>query len=267
MVVLPSGSFTMGSPEDETGRLDSEGPQRPVRIGYQFAVGKYEVTVDEYRSFATQTGRSSSGGCWTWDGGAWKEMPSTSWQSPGFSQAGNHPVTCVSWEDAHAYVTWLNEKTGLTGRSDRYRLLSEAEWEYAARAGTTGRFSNNGGEAELCQIANGADLSTGYSDGNTACSDGYGMQTAPVGSFMRNGFGLHDMHGNVWEWVEDCYEAGYSVQPSDGSAFTKRSCSYRVVRGGSWDYTPQDLRSAGRYRNAPGNRSNLLGFRLARTLP
>ncbi len=177
----------------------------------------------------------------------------------GFGQ-GSRPVTNVSWEDAQAYVTWLNQKTGLTGRSDRYRLLSEAEWEYAARAGTTTPF--HAGSTISTRQAN-------Y-NGNFTYGSGvkgeYREKTVAAGSFPANAFGLHDRHGNVWEWVEDCSE-WYSVQPSDGSAFTKNSCSSRVDRGGSWYSTPQVLRSAVRSGDSPGVRVNVLRFRLARTLP
>jgi formylglycine-generating enzyme required for sulfatase activity len=262
MVVLPRGSFTMGSPSGETGRFDDEGPQRSVRIGYEFAVGRYEVTVDEYRIFATETGRGASEGCTIYDGRAWKDTPSASWQSPGFLQAGNHPVTCVSWDDAQAYVTWLNQKTGLTGGTGRYRLLSEAEWEYAARAGSSGPYPW-GSSASRSHANYGSD---------TCCSpqvsgDDRWEYTSPAGSFPANGFGLHDLHGNVWEWAEDCYTAGYSSAPSDGSARTTGDCSTRVLRGGSWDGAPQYLRSADRGRVSPGSRGSYLGFRLARTLP
>ena len=235
MVVLPSGSFTMGSPSKERGRDSDEGPQRTVRIGYQLAVGRYEVT------FADWDGCVADGGCGGYE--------------PGYRGwgGGNRPVINVSWNNAQAYVTWLNQKTGLTGRSDRYRLLSEAEWEYAARAGSQARWSFGDDESRL---------------GNFAWfSSNSGSRTQPVGGKTANGFGLYDMHGNVWEWVEDCYEAGYSEQPSDGSAFTKSSCSDRVFRGGSWYVTPRYLRSADRIRNTPGYRGDILGFRLARTLP
>ena len=161
---------------------------------------------------------------------------------------GSQPVINVSWEDAVAYASWLSRRTGET-----YRLLSEAEWEYAARAGSQARWSFGEDESRL---------------GNFAWfSSNSGSRTQPVGGKTANGFGLYDMHGNVWEWVEDCYEAGYSEQPSDGSAFTKSSCSDRVFRGCSWYVTPRYLRYADRIRNTPGYRGDILGFRLARTLP
>jgi len=233
MVVLPSGNFMMGSPLDETGGFEDEGPQRSVRIGYEFAVGRYEVTWSQYSACV------SAGAC-----------PAA--EDDGFGQ-GSRPVTNVSWEDAQAYVTWLNQKTGLTGRSDRYRLLTEAEWEYAARAGSKARWSYGDDESRL---------------GNFAWfGSGSGWRTQPVGGKTANGFGLHDLHGNAWEWVEDCYEPGYRGQPSDGSAFRKSSCSSRVYRGGAWNNSLQYLRSAVRNWGSPGFRNYDLGLRLARTLP
>jgi formylglycine-generating enzyme required for sulfatase activity len=239
MVVLPSGNFMMGSPWGETGRDSDEGPQRTVRIDYQLAVSRHEVTWAEWDACVSDGGCNdgpvvAAGGAEGWGG-------------------GSRPVINVSWNDAQAYVTWLNQKTGLTGRSDRYRLLSEAEWEYAARAGSQARWSFGDDESRLGNFA--------WFSGNS------GSRTQPVGGKTANGFGLYDMHGNVWEWVEDCYEAGYSVQPSDGSALTKSSCSDRVFRGGSWNYAPRVLRSAFRNWYSPGSRDFSLGFRLARTLP
>lgn len=241
MVVIPAGSFTMGSPSNEAGRFDNEGPQRTVRIGYALAVGKYEVTWTDWEACV------DDGSC-----------PAAN--DDKFGQ-GRRPVTYVSWKDAQTYVSWLSSKTGET-----YRLLSEAEWEYAARAGTTGRFSNNGGDSQVCEIGNGAKGSSNGSYPNTACQDRYINKTAPAGSFAPNAFGLYDMHGNVWEWVEDCYEAGYAAEPSDGSAYTKSSCRKRVIRGGSWRNKPQYLRSAHRGWTTPGNQNVNIGFRVARTL-
>jgi formylglycine-generating enzyme required for sulfatase activity len=160
----------------------------------------------------------------------------------------------VSWNDAQSYITWLNQKTGLTGRSDRYRLPTEAEWEYAARAETTSAYW--WGDEASKQYAN-------YPDNTVWSNLG---RTTPVGAYPANPFGLHDMHGNVWEWVEDCYESNYSVQPSDGSAFTGNSCFYRVVRGGAFNHL-ESVRSADRAWSGPADRSGGIGFRIARTLP
>ena len=172
----------------------NEGPQRSVRIGYELAVGKYEVTWSQYSACV------SAGAC-----------PAA--EDDRFGQ-GNRPVTNVSWHNARKYASWLSGQTGQT-----YRLLTEAEWEYAARSGSEARWSFGDDESRLGNFA--------WFSSNSV------SPTQPIGIKTANAFGLHDMHGNVWEWVEDCYEAGYSVQPSDGSLFTKSSCSTRVVRGGS----------------------------------
>lgn len=278
MVVLPSGSFTMGSPTIVEGFIVNsagsvhqfhERPQRTVRIDYRLAVGRYEVTVDEYRAFVTETGHSASGGCRTYDGSQWRHTASASWQSPGFvhprfTQSGNHPVTCVSWEDAQAYVSWLNRKTGLTGRPDRYRLPSEAEWEYAARAGTTTNYSFGDFAGQLGSHA--------WFRLNS------GRHTHSVGGKRANAFGLYDMHGNVWERVEDCWNHSHEGAPSDGSPRITEYCYSRVIRGGSWHDMPHTLRSASRSSSysgsadingaiQPGSRDSTVGFRVARTLP
>ena len=178
---------------------------------------------------------------------------------------GTLPVINVSWEDARAYAAWLSRKTG-----EGYRLLSEAEWEYAARAGTTSAYYWGADADSGCDYMNGADATAKSSNSEwttVSCDDGY-LNTAPAGSFKPNRFGLYDVTGNVWEWVEDCYENSYSAgQPSDGRAFTKSSCSSRVLRGGSWVYNPGGLRSALRGRLTPAYRNLSMGFRVARTLP
>ena len=244
MVVVPAGSFQMGSPSSEAGRFDDEGPAHPVTMARPFAVGAHEVTRGEFARFVSATGRSMGNACWMYEGGKWQERSSRHWMNPGFIQSDSHPVVCVSWNDALAYVRWLSGKTG-----EAYRLLSEAEWEYVARAGTTGPYHF------------GSSLSPAQANfrGNRG-------GTAPVGSYPANGFGLHDVYGNVSEWVEDCWSDSYHGAPADGSAWTSWYCGRRVLRGGSWVSGPWELRSANRRRNATGVRFNYYGFRVARTL-
>ena len=231
MVVVPAGTFTMGSPTSEEGRDDDEGPQHSVTIPAPFAVGVYEVTFAEWDACVR------AGGC-----GGYVQ------NSRGRERL---PVRHVSWDDAQAYVLWLSQQTGA-----RYRLLSEAEWEYVARAGSvTARYWGES-ESGRCRYANGFDV---------ACSDGY-ESTAPVGSFAPNAFGLYDMLGNAQEWTQDCWNASYAGAPADGSAWMAGECGRRVLRGGSWGGDPRLLRSASR-AGATTDRGDLLdGFRVARTL-
>jgi formylglycine-generating enzyme required for sulfatase activity len=238
MVVIPSGSFTMGSPASEKERFDDEGPQHPVTV-MAFALGKYDVTFAQWDACVA-------------DGGCNAYRPS----DQGWGR-GNRPVINVSWDDARSYVAWLNRKAGIaTGSgSGPYRLPSEAEWEYAARAGTvTSRYW-------------GDVIGRGNADCDGCGSQWDDKQTAPVGSFPSNAWGLYDMLGNVWQWTADCWNENYTGAPSDGSAWTTGNCGWRVVRGGSWSLNPRYLRSAVRDGNDTGNRLNFAGFRLARTLP
>jgi formylglycine-generating enzyme required for sulfatase activity len=265
MLVVPAGSFTMGSPASEAGRED-EGPQHPVKIARPFAAGKFHVTVDQFAAFAAEAGYDAGSKCWTFEGGKAEERQGRSWRNPGFTQSGSHPAVCLSWNDAKAYVAWLSSKTQKT-----YRLLTEAEWEYATRAGSTTRYFFGDDEKDLCRHGNGADQTAkskiaGAGQWSTApCSDGYAY-TAPVGSFSPNKLGLYDMHGNAWQWVEDCYHDSYTGAQSDGSAWTSGDCSRRVLRGGSWSLYPRFLRSALRSRYSSDFRDVFSGFRLGRTL-
>jgi formylglycine-generating enzyme required for sulfatase activity len=231
MVVLPAGNFTMGSPVGEHGRDVDEGPQHSVTIGKPFAVSRFAATFDEWDACI------AGGGC---NGHTPRDQ--------GWGR-GRRPVLNVSWDDAMAYVAWLCRKTGKA-----YRLLTEAEWEYATRAGSATAYY--WGDA--------------IGKGNANC-DGCGsqwdnQQTAPVGSFAANAFGLYDMAGNAWQWTQDCYQESYNGASPDGSAWTGGDCSHRVIRGGSWISIPPILRSAGRFWNTVNSRGNLLGFRAARTL-
>ena len=259
MVVLPAGKFMMGSPVGERGRNDYEGPQHQVTIPKPFAVGKYEVTVGQYAQFVRET-KHKTGNCYYPQDGSWRD--------PGFKQSNDHPVVCVNWDDASTYAYWLSVKTG-----HEYRLLTETEWEYAARAGTTTPY--HFGRMILGNQAN-------YNHNNEG--------TVAVGSYPLNALGLHDMHGNVWEWVEDCWHDNYTGAPTNSSAWlsgcrkgNEDDCAggdawvkyckehivgkeLRVLRGGSWGDGPLNLRSAVRVGDDASIRDVSNGFRIAQTL-
>ena len=226
LVVVPEGSFLMGSPSSEERRDGDEGPVHRVTFARPFAVGVYEVTFGEWEACM------SGGGC----GG--RRPYDAGWGR------GRRPVINVSWEDAKGYVEWLSRET-----DKEYRLLSESEWEYVARAGTKGKY--HFGSRISSSRAN-----YGHNE----------ERTVPVGSYSSNAWGLHDVHGNVWEWVEDCWNGDYHGAPSDGRAWESGDCSLRVLRGGSWYVGPGGLRSAYRSRGSTGDRSIVSGFRVARTL-
>ena len=239
MIVVGAGSFLMGSSPDNQNAFQDEGPQHPVTIARPFAVSKFELTFAEWDSCAAH------GDC-----------------DPLISDAGwgrgRRPVIYVTWDDAQRYVAWLSKMTGKP-----YRLLTEAEYEYAARAGTTTAYPW------------GDDVGNNKANCSGCGSQWDSKETAPVGSFAVNAFGLYDMVGNAWEWVEDCYHPGYRVglsqgpvdAPADGSAWIGGDCDRHVVRGGSWINVPSFVRSAVRARAATGDRGSGVGFRVARTLP
>ena len=225
MVVVPAGSFEMGCVSGEE-CYEDELPVHTVTISQPFAVSKFEITFNDYDLFAGQDAVDDAG---------WGR--------------GRRPVVNVSWEEAKEYVAWLSSQTAQT-----YRLLTEAEWEYVARAGSTTQFTW------------GSHIGEGRANCGGCATEWDFFQTAPAGSFAPNAFGLHDVHGNAWEWVEDCWNQGYSGAPSNGEAWLSGDCSRRVLRGGSYDDFHYDLRSAVRFTNAPDERTKSLGFRVARTL-
>jgi formylglycine-generating enzyme required for sulfatase activity len=256
MVTVPAGHFRMGSSNSEADRFDDEGPQHPVNIR-AFAVGKYDVTRGQYAVFVAATRRAIAKDCFF----AFSKDPS--WRDPGYPQSDDHPVVCVTWNDAQAYARWLSRRTGKI-----YRLLTEAEWEYAARAGSTDAFpwgalpsheyANCGGETPFTPLASGRDK---------------WLYTSPVGSFPPNAFGLYDMHGNVFQWVQDCYADSYAGSPKDGSARDSNGCATRVARGGTWGDRASVMRSAARNYAPPDDmtpisnyRSSGFGFRVARSV-
>ena len=262
MVVVPAGNYQMGSvdgasfPSNSSRSSDSH-PVHRVTIADPFAVGVYEVTRGEFRRFVEATEYSTGGAC------EWRERRDRSWRNPGFAQTDQHPVVCMSWADAQAYVEWLSQETG-----EAYRLLSEAEWEYVARAGTrTARYWGQG-KSEQCLYANGADTALLRSDerrkqfnDETAkeqaktlaayegylsemqaveCDDGYAW-TSPVGVYGANAFGLHDVLGNVGEWVQDCWHASYHGAPRSGDAWESADCSEFVKRTRVFEWKRKDL--------------------------
>jgi len=287
MVVIPAGSFTMGSSAEEKSwaathggskeAVADEAPQHQVSLP-SFGLAKYDVTRGEYAAFARETGYPAGDGCGR--GRAifkWDKDPKLNWENPGYTQNDRDPVVCVSWHDAHAYIAWLNGKThggGEASADGPYRLPSEAEWEYAARAGTTTKFYWGDDDS--------AAPSHTWFNANSGCQNIKGLycdhgQTHPVGAKPPNGFGLYDMAGNVWQWTEDCYDNSYAGIPTDGRANQAASTDpkakdnqgncLRVDRGGSWMFPAWLLRPATRERNPAEYRNNIMGFRVARTLP
>ena len=238
MVVVPAGSFDMGSPSYEGGRDDDEGPVHRVTISEPFAARVYEVTFREWDA------------CYR-GGGCAHNPPDRGWGR------GERPVIYVSWKDAQEYVRWLSRETNA-----EYRLLSESEWEYVARGGTTGPFHYGSRVSPEQANYDGRYVYGGGRKGR------YREQTVRVGSFPSNSFGLHDVHGNVWEWADDCSHGSYVGAPLDGSAWTSGGdCGRRVLRGGSWYNAPGLLRSANRYGySSLVTGTTYVGFRVSRTL-
>jgi formylglycine-generating enzyme required for sulfatase activity len=237
MVVMPAGSFTMGSPENEPGRAGNEGPQRTVSIAKAFAVGKFAVTFSDWDACL------AGGGC-----NGYKPADQA-------GRRGRHPVINVSWNDAKAYLEWLSKTTGKP-----YRLLSEAEREYVTRAGSTTPFWFGATTSSKQANYNGTIADATSEKGE------FRQRTLPVDFFAANPFGLHQVHGNVYEWTEDCWRPSYAGAPSDGSARTQAECGARTIRGGSLTDAASALRSAARSGYAPDNRSERIGFRVARSL-
>ena len=239
VVVVPGGSYRRGSTQGDSDEM----PVTAVNIAGMFAVGEFEVTVLQFQNFVRSAHHVAGDSCHIRRTGGWVDTGGFGWGNPGYGQNDAHPVVCVSWEDAAAYAQWLSDSTG-----KRYRLLSESEWEYLAQSVDT----------------------TGFSQANRAncrgCGSSVGRGTTPVGIFDEDKWGLRDLYGNVWEWVQDCYASGYSSAPRDGSAWNVQGCRQRVRRGGSWYSRPDSLRAALRKSHDAGSRYSNVGFRVAREL-
>jgi formylglycine-generating enzyme required for sulfatase activity len=268
MVRIPTGSFVMGvgSADAHAGVGRAELSSVVVKIDRPFALGRTEVTRREYLLFVADSGYDGTGPCITWSEklGRFNADRDRGPSNPGRPQTiqDDHPAACVSWADAKAYVAWLTDRTGKP-----YRLPSEAEWEYATRAGSGGVYPWGDAATDACEFANLYDQSAheSYELGWSAvqCRDGY-PDVAPVAAFAPNAFGLYDMIGNLAEWVEDCYTDSYVGRPSDGRAWVwTGGCSQRVVRGASWTSPAEHARSAFRDHAESGMRADFLGFRVA----
>ncbi len=252
---IPQGRFRMGDITGN-GQVD-ERPLREVEIS-GFWMMRTEVTRGMFTRFVENEGHVTGNRCWVHEGG-WSEKAGLDWKKPGFSQNDDHPVTCVNWQDAQAFISWLNRKTG-----EAFRLPSEAEWEYAARAGSESVYYMGEEPSELCAHANAADKKAlehypGFAVND--CDDGY-VRTSPVASFAASPWGLYDIYGNVWEWVEDCWRASYAGAPTDGSAVLEGDCTRRGFRGGGYGDIPHYARSTLRNRGNAAHRKDDIGFRL-----
>jgi formylglycine-generating enzyme required for sulfatase activity len=241
MVVVPAGTFLMGSPPAEPGRYHIEGPQHEVKISRPFGAGIHEVTWAQWELCVLEQGCSDSEQIGAGDDNGWGK--------------GDLPVINVDWDDARSFAAWLSRKTGA-----KYRLLSEAEWEYVARANTETPFHTGP------QITTADANFEGTETYNGSPKGIYRQKTTAVGKFPANAFGLFDVHGNLWEWVQDCYNSNYEGAPSDGSAWETGDCTRRVTRSGSWANTPQKVRSAMRDRDRSSIRNKYYGIRVARDL-
>lgn len=267
MVVIPAGSFKMGTDKIEPmrgGEMRSSGPIRDVEIAKPFAIGTTEVTQAQFREFVKATGYRPDSACDAGETGT--VAPAINWEDPGYGRppADNEPVVCVSWNDARAYAAWLSGKTG-----QLYRLPTEAEWEYVAKAGSKDIWAWGSDNKQACtygNVVNATQPRTGFSEPENFCDDGF-VYVAPVASFKPNAWGVYDLVGNVWEWVEDCSIMPYPAEPTDGTALKHEGlCEKHAVRGGSWRSRLSRHEPTFRGRDPAPLQSQIFGFRVVREL-
>ncbi|ANB73804.1 hypothetical protein AYM40_16655 [Paraburkholderia phytofirmans OLGA172] len=266
MVVIPAGEYMMGARKEDfegeknyASMYEDETPQHSVSVK-SFGIAKFDVTRKQFSIFAKET-EFDGRGCSVYNGEGWWPNSRADWKDPGFSQSDDDPVVCVSWADAQKFIAWLNSKLP-AGKARKYRLPTEAEWEYAARAGTVTRSYWDGKRSEQCAYENARDVSARDLDPAAAyvdCEDGY-VETSPVGSFRPNPWGLYDMLGNAYQWVSDCFQFTYSNDPED---FHFPDCSKKTARGASWATIPIGVRSSVRHAYKTETRDSAIGFRLA----
>ena len=278
MVVVPAGRARLGSTAADRARFnipkvfaDRERLQIDITIAKPIAVGKFEITRSQYARYVAESGEKTEAGCYGFDAatGGWPFIATLTWREPGFAQGDDEPVICMNYPDAKAFLAWLSRKTGKP-----YRLLSETEWEYAARGGATTTYPWGDSIEAICTQANIHDRHTAAAMGDKA---GMGPEACvqphkktflePVGSYAPNGFGLHDMIGNAWEMVEGCATDTYEGVPTDGSPVEVQGCTRRMPRGGAWNSLPWTARLATRGQGDAGYRGVGLGLRVARDLP
>ncbi len=264
LTIVPAGSFMMGSPRNEEGRSDSEGSQRRVTIGHSFAVGRFAITVDEFKEFVNDTGFRTGDFCAAGD--EYKARSVGSFASPpGFAtvfvQDGRHPVVCVNWLDAKAFLAWLSSKT-----KRNYRLLTEAEREYVTRAGASTAYWWGDGITPSQALYDVTSNSTRRSETGGAVNIASAGGTAPVERYQPNKWGLYQVHGNVAEWVEDCWTTAGAEASASPAAVVLPNCKDHVLRGGAWSYPKTALRAAFREHAPTDGRYNHIGFRVARDL-
>lgn len=272
LVVIPAGTFTMGSTPAETAaagvpeaRAVNEQPAVRVTVGRAFALGRYELTIGEFRAFARETGFKATPGCFGFKDKSWALFAAATWDAPGHPVTDRHPAMCLNSAEYGQYLAWLSRKTGA-----KYRLPTEAEWEHAARLGTPAGQVFRAGDAAACRQFNAADrqFTVNYDDNwpSFACDDGY-LLTAPAGTFTANALGMYDVLGNVAELTADCFVAGHKDQPADGSARRFEPCNPMVWKGGSWAGEPSFLRPGFRVAATAEVRGNGFGMRVLRELP
>lgn len=265
MVVIPPGRFEMGFDGGEPERY--EGPVQEISIEREFAVGRTEVTVGQYSAFVAATGYQAAEGCLAWDGVAATLIETGNWSDPGYGRPTHpeEPAVCLSWKDANAYVEWLADRTG-----QPYQLLSEAQWEYAADAGSTSVFPWGDDPSKACKFSNVFDLDAADAKDDApitpvACRDG-SAEVARVGSSQSNAFGLYDMVGNVWEWTADCYAMPRPALPANENPVVTQECDRRSVKGGSWITRIDRQRPTFRGRDAEQLVSQIFGFRVSKAM-